>query len=642
MTALTRLFEPIRIGTMDVKNRIVLPPMGTRFASVSGEATRYHINHYFTRAQGGAGLLIVPWVLVDTTFEKKTGRLRLDTDEHIRGLNDIVEAVHINKAKIAIQLSLGGRAISSSEAVGGVPVAPSKAFCAPYGTTSRALTLDEIEYLIEAFAKAAYRAKEAGFDAIEYHGASGYLISQFLSPFVNKRTDAYGGTPQKRLTFLLEIIERTREKVGKNFPQMVRISGDEFVEGGLTLEDNKFISKNLADAGVDCIDVTMGIVESYHKAMPPMCIPRAAYVHLAQGIKEVVDIPVITVGRINDPRLAEQILEEGKADMVAMGRALFADPELPNKARRGAFDDITPCIACNRCEMATSRNIRVHCTVNPNLGRVRDYTLDMTKKQKQVLVVGGGPAGMTAATVAAQRGHNVTLYEKLNMLGGQLILAGSPPYKEEINFYTEYLVNQATKAGVEIVLGEEVTAELVGKLNPDAVLVATGSLQIIPRIPGVDSPNVVSAWEVLGGEAETKDNVFIVGGGMVGLETAEYLAEKGKTVSVIEMLSDVGVDMEPFSKVFLLERFQEMGVKVFTSMRVNKISSDTLEATDANSEKHVFKSDTVVIAVGSRSCDELYNRLQGQMKELYKIGDCDGPSRILEAVHEATYVAHRI
>ncbi|MBQ03222.1 NADH:flavin oxidoreductase [Candidatus Bathyarchaeota archaeon] len=642
MTALTRLFEPIRIGTMEVKNRIVMPPMGTRFASVSGEATSYHINHYFTRAQGGTGLLIVPWVLVDTTFEKKTGRLRIDTDEHIRGLNDIVEAVHIHKAKIAIQLSLGGRAISSSEAVGEVPIAPSKAFCAPYGTTARALTLDEIDYLVEAFAKASFRAKEAGFDAIEYHGASGYLISQFLSPFVNKRTDAYGGTPQKRLTFLLEIIERTREKVGKDFPQMVRISGDEFIEGGLTLEDNKFIAKNLADAGVSCIDVTMGIVESYHKAMPPMCIPRAAYVHLAQGIKETVDIPVIAVGRINDPRLAEQILVEGKADLVAMGRALFADPELPIKARRGKFDDITPCFACLRCEMATSRNIRVHCTVNPNLGRIQNYPLSLAKQQKRVLVIGGGPAGMTAATVAAQRGHDVTLYEKQGMLGGQLILAGTPPLKEEINYYTDYLVNQAAKSGVNIVLRKEVTRELVQNETPDAVVVATGSVQIIPRIPGVDGPNVVSAWEVLAGEFKAKDNVFVVGGGMVGLETAEYLAEKGKTVAVIEMLSDVGIDMEPFSKVFLLERFQEMGVRVFTSMKVNKISSDSLEATGANSKKHVFKAGTVVIAVGSRSCDELYDSLEGQVNELYKIGDCVRPSRILEAIHEATFVAYQI
>jgi 2,4-dienoyl-CoA reductase-like NADH-dependent reductase (Old Yellow Enzyme family)/thioredoxin reductase len=627
---------------MNIKNRIVLPPMGTRFASVTGEATQYHVNHYSARAQGGAGLLIVPWVLVDTTMEKKTGRLRLDTDEHIRGLNDIVEAAHINNAKIAIQLSLGGRAISSSEVVGKMPVAPSEAYCAPYETTARALTLDEIDYLVEAFAKAAYRAKEAGFDAVEYHGASGYLISQFLSPFVNKRTDAYGGTPLKRLTFIKEIIERTREKVGKNYPQMVRISGDEFVEGGLTLEDNKFISKHLADAGVDCIDVTMGIVESYHKAMPPMCIPRAAYVHLAQGIKEVVDVPVITVGRINDPRLANQILEEAKADMVAMGRALFADPELPNKTRRGEFDDIVPCIACNRCEMATSRNIRVRCTVNPRLGSEKDYPLTITHDPKRLLVVGGGPAGMTAATIAALRGHRVTLYEMQDRLGGQLILAGTPPHKEEINGYTDYLSAQVRKSGVDLVLGEEVTPELVLKLNPDAVIVATGAVQIIPRIPGVDGPHVVNAWDVLSDKVDVTGKVLVVGGGMVGCETAEYLAEKGSKVEVVEMLPDVGIDMEPFSKVFLMERLMEMGVKIHTSVKVDEINLNSVKATGYNGKKHVFNADTVVIAVGSNVCDQLYNSIVGNVKDLWRVGDCEDPSRILEAVHMATYVAHKI
>jgi 2,4-dienoyl-CoA reductase-like NADH-dependent reductase (Old Yellow Enzyme family)/thioredoxin reductase len=642
MTTLPRLFEPISIGKMNVKNRIVLPPMGTRFASTTGEVTQYHVDHYSTRARGGASLLIVPWVLVDTKMEKKTGRLRLDSDEYIRGLNDIVEAVHINDVKIAIQLSLGGRAISHAEALGGVPVAPSKAYCAPYGTTARALTLEEIDYLVEAFAQASYRAQTAGFDAVEYHAASGYLISQFLSPFVNKRTDAYGGTPLKRLTFLLEIIERTKEKVGNDYPLMVRISGDEFVEGGLTLEDNKFISKKIEDAGVDCIDVTMGIVESYHKAMPPMCIPRAAYVHLAQGIKEVVDVPVITVGRINDPRLAEQILVDEKADLVAMGRALFADPELPLKAMRGEFEDIVPCIACNRCEMATSRNVRVRCAVNPNLGMEREYKLDKVKTSKKILVAGGGPAGMTAATIAALRGHHVTLYEMQDNLGGQLILGGTPPHKDEINGYIEYLTTQVRKSGTDVITGVEVKPELVEKFNPDSVIVATGAVQIIPKIPGVDGLNVVTAWDVLRGQTKLDGKVIVVGGGMVGCETAEYIASNGNDVEVVEMLPDIGLDMEPFSKVFLTERLQEMKVNIHTSLKVDKINQNGAEATGVNGMKHIFNGDKIVIAVGSNSNDQLYKMLKGKFKEIYSIGDCKDPSKILEAVRSATYIAHKI
>jgi pyruvate/2-oxoglutarate dehydrogenase complex dihydrolipoamide dehydrogenase (E3) component len=386
----------------------------------------------------------------------------------------------------------------------------------------------------------------------------------------------------------------------------------------------------------------MGIVESYHKAMPPMCIPRAAYVHLAQGIKEVVDVPVITVGRINDPCLAEQILVEEKADLVAMGRALFADPELPNKSWRGDFEDIVPCIACNRCEMATSRNVRVRCAVNPNLGMEREYKLDKVKRPKKILVAGGGPAGMTAATIAALRGHRVTLFEMQDKLGGQLILGGTPPHKDEINGYTEYLTIQARKSGMDVILGVEVKPELVEKYNPDAVIVATGAVQIIPRIPGVSGLNVVTAWDVLRGQAKVNGKVLVVGGGMVGCETAEYIASNGNDVEVVEMLSDIGLDMEPFSKVFLMERLQDLKVNIHTSVKVDKIDQNGVEATGINGVKHIFNADKVVIAVGSSSNDQLYKTLIGKVKEIYSIGDCKDPSKILEAVHYATYIAHKI
>jgi 2,4-dienoyl-CoA reductase-like NADH-dependent reductase (Old Yellow Enzyme family)/thioredoxin reductase len=636
---LHKLFEPIKISTMEVKNRIVLPPMGTRFADVSGQATQRHINHYETRAKGGAGLLIVPWVLVETNMERKTGRLRLDSDEYIRGLNEIVDSVHAYNAKIAIQLSQGGRAISKSEALGGVPVSSSVAYCPPYDTTARALTLEEIDHLVNSFAEASYRAKTAGFDAVEYHAASGYLISQFLSPFVNKRNDKYGGNQEKRLTFLLEIIERTREKVGKDYPLMVRISGDEFVKGGLTIKDNQFISQRLEEIGINCIDVTMGIVESYHKAMPPMSVPRAAYIHLAEGIKKVVNIPVIGVGRINDPILAESLLKEEKADLIAMGRALFADPDLPNKARIGAFEDINPCIACNRCEMATSDNIHVRCAVNPHLGNEKKYKVSKVNEPKNIIVIGGGPAGMTAATQSAFRGHKVTLYEMQDRLGGQLLLAAAPPHKEEIDGLISYLDLQTRKSGVNVILGEKFTPEKIANNNPDKIILATGAIQIIPRIPGIDGSNVVNAWDILSGKADTGQKVVVIGGGMVGLETAEYLAYKGKIVQVVEMLPDVGVDMEPFSKIFILERFHEMGVKITTSCYVDLISSSGVEAIDANWRRHKFESDTVVIAVGSLSNDELRISLERNHGEIVSIGDCREPNRILEAIHEGTRVA---
>jgi len=637
----SNLFKSISIGRLSIKNRIVFPPMGTRFADVSGQVTQRHIDHYKARAKGGAGLLIVPWVLVDTQMEKKTGRLRLDSDEYIRGLNEIVEAVHSHDAKIAIQLSQGGRAISASEALNGIPVSSSVSYCQPYNTTARALTLSEIDHLVEAFAMASYRAKIAGFDAVEYHAASGYLISQFLSPYVNKRTDKYGGNAEKRLTFLYEIIERTREKVGPDYPLMVRISGDEFVDGGLTLDDNKYIAQRLEAAGVNCIDVTMGIVESYHKAMPPMSVPRAAYIHLAKGIKESVSIPVIGVVRINNPTLAERLLEEENADMIAMGRALLADPELPNKAKRGALDDINPCIYCNRCEMATSDNVHVRCSVNPNLGNENKYPLEPTRKPKRIIVVGGGPAGMVAATQTALKGNDVTLFEKKGKLGGQLVLAASPPYKDEIYPLIDYLETQLCKSGAKVILDQEVTNQSLLELQPEVVIISTGAQQIVPRIDGIDKQNVVYAWDVLRGNVETGNKVIVIGGGMVGLETAEYLAENGCQVQIIEMLPEVGKDMEPFSKIFLIERFQEMGVKISTSCMVNKINDNGVEATDNKWRKHLYEAENVVIAVGSR-VDNSINTSFSKGIEVHTIGDCKMPRKILEAIHEGTLVAQRI
>jgi len=643
MVELVRLFEPIDVGTMRLKNRIVFPAVGTRFASVTGEATQRDVDHFRVRAQGGAALLIVPWVLVDIKLGKKTGRLRLDTDEYARGLHEIVDAVHLNGAKIAIQLAHPGRAMTPEETADGVAVAPSEFYSKAFGTKARALSTQEIEYLVECFASAAHRARKAGFDAVEFHGANGWLISQFLSPYVNKRRDRYGGDAYRRMTFLLEIVQRTKQKAGSDYPILVRISGDEFVEGGLTLEDNKFITKNLADAGVDCIDVTMGIVEaSYHKAMPPMAVPRGAYVHLAAGIKEAVHVPVIGVGRINDPILAEKILEEGRVDLVAMGRALLADPELPRKARKGAVEDIVPCIACNRCEMATSENLPVRCTVNPRLGRERCYELERAEKPKHVLVVGGGPAGMTSATIAALRGHKVELYEKLGHLGGQLVLAGIPPYKEEMNGLLKYLTVQLKKSGAKVVLGTVVTSEFVESLGPDVVIVATGATPIVPKIPGIERPTVVHAWDILKGQCDAKGSVVVVGAGCQGCETAEYLAAKGKEVIIIEMLPELAWDMEPFTRIFLLERFKKYGVKVYTSTTVDEIGDDGVRAKDRNGQRLTIPADTVVICVGQRASNSLFMELQGTVSELYSIGDCKEPAQLLEAIHAGTHVGYQV
>jgi 2,4-dienoyl-CoA reductase-like NADH-dependent reductase (Old Yellow Enzyme family)/thioredoxin reductase len=641
LTQLARLFEPINIGKMRVKNRIVFPAVGTRFADAIGDATQRDVNHFRARAVGGAGLLVVPWVLVDTKLGKKVGRLRLDNDEYIRGMHEIVDVVHSNGSKVAIQLAHPGRAMTPEETPDGAAVSSSEFYSASFGTKARALSLNEIEYLIDAFANAALRAKRAGFDAVEYHGANGYLISQFLSPFVNKRDDQYGGSPSRRMNFLLEIVKRTRERTGQDYPLMVRISADEFIDGGLTLQDSKEIARALVDSGVNCIDVNVGIIESYHKSMPPMAVPRGAFVHLAAGIKSVVEVPVIAVGRINTPLLAEKILQEKKADLIAMGRALLADPELPNKARRGAYEDIIPCIACNRCEMATSENLPVRCTVNPRLGRETEYTLTRAQEPKHVCVVGGGPAGMTAAAVAALRGHKVQLYEKQLQLGGQLRLASVPPHKEELLELLKYLELQLRKAGVEVLLGREFRPELVTENKPDVIIVATGATPIEPKIAGADLPNVAQAWDILNGR-EAKGRVVVVGAGCQGCETAEFLAAKGKDVTIVEMLPELAWDMEPFTKILLLERFEKYRVKVHKSTTVTKIRSDGIDAKDKDGRHISIDADTVVICVGSRSNNGLLSILDGSVNEVYGIGDCEEPARLLEAMHAGTHVGHKI
>jgi len=633
------LFDPIRIGGMEVKNRIVFPPIGTRFASVAGEVTQHHLDHFEARARGGAGLLIVPWVRVENRMERKTGRLRLDSDEYIRGLSRIADIVHLHDGKIAIQLSQGGRAVTREEAEGGVPVSASEAFCEPFGTKARSLSRDEIDYLIEAFAAASWRAKEAGFDAVEFHAASGYLISQFLSPFVNKRDDAYGGDPQRRMTFLLRIIERTRTRVGDQFPIMVRISADELIKGGLTLADSKFISRQLAEAGVSCIDVTQGIVESYHLAMPPMAVAPGSFVHLAAGIKEVVDIPVITVGRINDPILAEKILEEGKADLIAMGRALIADPDLPLKAAKGDLDKIRPCIACNRCEMATSKNIPIRCAVNPWVGKEKEYRSGPAAEKKRILVAGGGPGGMTAATFLAKQGHRVSLYERENELGGQLRLAARPPHKEELNRLLRYLESELRGAGVEIVLGKEVTEKIVVGLRPDAVVVAAGALP--KKLVNMSEADIrtIDAVDVLRGAAGIEDKITVVGAGIVGCETAEFLAAQGREVTIIEILPEIASDMEPFSKILLQERLRQYGVKIFISAKIGKAGQRSLEVIDAAGVSRIIEVGTVVNATGSQPDTCLFTALQGKIANLFLIGDCRKPQGILEAIHEGTQVA---
>jgi 2,4-dienoyl-CoA reductase-like NADH-dependent reductase (Old Yellow Enzyme family)/thioredoxin reductase len=634
-----KLFEPFKIGTMKLKNRIVMPPMGTNFSAEGGSVTKRLKNYYVERAKGGVGLIIVEGAYVEPKGRGSVRQLAVDHNNKIPGLRELANAVRTNDAKVALQLFHGGRQ-SLSSVIGTQPVSASEVFCRLTRETPRALTVQEIRDVVEAFAEAARRAKEAGFDAVEIHGAHGYLINQFLSPLTNKRTDQYGGDVKGRARFLLEILERVRKKVGSGYPVLCRINGDDYIEGGITLEEAKATAKMLEAGSVDALHISGGIYDSpVPVTTAPMALPRGNLVHLAAEIKEVVGVPVIAAGRINNPELAEEILRQGKADLVSMGRALLADPYLPRKAAAGALDEINRCTACDECINKLFFSEEIACSVNAALGREEEYRIEKAEVARRVLVVGGGPAGMEAARVSALKGHEVILYEKSDRLGGQLNLAAVPPHKEEIKNVIAYLEPQIRKLGVKVMLGEEVTPLLVEKIKPDVVFIATGSVPIIPENLGGD--NVLTANDVLAGVASVGGKVVVIGGGMVGAETAEFLAERGKKVTVLEMLGRIGVDMVPIVIMLLYRRLKELGVVMITNAKVKEIKGNSV-VYEKDEKKQTLEADSVVLAMGSKPNIGLMKMLEGRVHKLYAIGDAKEPSNVLNAIHEGSRLAREI
>ncbi len=633
---LGRLFEPIKIGKIEVPNRIVMPAMSTNFSNADGSVSQRQIDYYVERAKGGVGLIISEAVCIESFAGKLSPiQLCIDHDKFIAGLNRLAEEVKIHGSKIAAQLHHAGRRAQWTE--GKQPVAPSDHLLTPAGIKPRVLSKDDISFLVECFARAAVRAKAAGFDAVEIHGAHGYLIAQFLSPLTNKRTDEYGGDVNGRARFAVEIVKRVKEYAGSDFPTIFRISAEEFIEGGLTVGEAKVISKKIEEEGVDAIHVSAGAFESRHWTSAPPAIQPGYLTRFAAEVKRAVEVPVIAVGRINSPELAEKIIAEGKADLVAMGRSLIADPALPKKAAKGRSSDIRRCIGCNRCLTRFGDMLHVKCSVNPEVGREGENWIVPTKNPKKIIVVGGGPAGLEAAYIASMRGHEVVLYEKNDRLGGQLILASAPPHKGDLEEFANWLISKARDAGVRVVLNKEVTPELVVRGSADAVIVATGASPIIPDVPGIARGNVVTSWDVLSKRAMVGDTIVVVGGGMVGCETAEFLSAMGKKVKIIEMLDRIAADVDFRARIFLLERLQEAGVEIFTRTKLEEVSSEGIVARGEEG-RTLLKCDTVVLAVGAKPDRKLADALRGRVEEIYLVGDCVSPRKILEAVEEGFMV----
>lgn len=637
---LERLFEPIQIGSMRLKNRLVMAPMGTEYADDKGMVTPRQIIYYVERARNSVGMITIECTSVSTTGRGSDHQLAAYKDDFVPGLRKLAEAIKEHGCRCVLQIHHAGRRAPSKFNNGTVPLAPSPIPCVGGGVPEE-LTADRIQRIIEEFGNAALRAKRAGFDAVELHGAHGYLINQFLSPLSNQRTDRYGGTLENRTRFVTEIIARIKDKVGKDYPILIKLSGDEYLSGGLTPKDTKVIAKIVQEAGVGAITASAGHTgaraEGYARTVPGSYFPRGCYVHLAEAIKGVVSVPVGAVGRINDPVLAESILRENKADLIYMGRPLFADPELPVKAMKGRFEDIRTCLACNTCQKTLRTNLS--CAVNAALGREETYRIVPVQRPKKVLVVGGGPAGMEAARVASMRGHKVFLYEKEDQLGGQLLLAAIPPHKDEIPNFVRYLSTQLRKLGVRVEVNKEVKPETVEQLRPDVLIVATGSVPFVPEIPGVESDNVVLAEDVLTGKAQLKDGAIVVaGGGIVGCETAEFLATKGKKATIVRRRPEIAEGLEETARLHLKKRLTEYGVTILTGARVQRVTKKGVVLENGSE----IVAGTVVLAAGGKAKDTLTESLKGMVSEIYAIGDCVEPRMIVDAIREGAAVAYKI
>jgi 2,4-dienoyl-CoA reductase-like NADH-dependent reductase (Old Yellow Enzyme family)/thioredoxin reductase len=637
---LNNLFSPFSIRTLKAKNRIVMPPMATHYASPEGFVTDRQIAYYAERARGGVGYITVEHTGILQQGKASPKMLLISSDEHASKIENLIEAVHEAGGKIVVQINHAGRQTSST--VTGSPiVGPSPISCPTRNEIPRELSVGEIEEITEAFSMAAQRVKNAGADGIELHMAHGYLICSFLSPFSNRRSDQYGGDIDGRTRFARDVLNAVRNQVGPDFPIICRLSGDEYVDGGLKIEETKQIAQILEKEGADALHISACNVVSGYLNQPPYYVEEGVFVHLAEAIKSVVNIPVITVGRIRNPVMADQIVRDGKADFVSMGRALIADPHLPKKAEEGRFEEIIPCISCNRC-IQTQRKEAIQCAVNPETGNEDRFKFSKSDRSKKVWVIGGGPAGLKAAEVAALRGHKVTVFERGNQLGGRMRLAAIPPKKAVLNDFLDYLERRVRGLGVTLELGREFTVEVVGTGKPDAVIVASGARPLVPDWKGINESNALSVDAVLTGEGNVGNRVLVVGGGGIGAETADYLSEMGKGVTLIEMLEEIASDLVTHLKYYLSQRLSEKGVTILLSTKVKEIGKDYALVEDASGTRKIEGFDAIVLAVGSKSDDCIAKELADKVPVLYVIGDAFKPREALEAVHEGEEIALKI
>jgi 2,4-dienoyl-CoA reductase-like NADH-dependent reductase (Old Yellow Enzyme family)/thioredoxin reductase len=638
---MAQLFDPITINSLRLENRIIMPCLDPGFAEEGGIVTP-RLRHYFLRrARGGVAFIMVGPAVIDPLGAGGKFEYRLYRDEVLEGLGNLAEALHRSGVSVGLQLHHAGRQANPA-LISGTPVAPSPIMCPVRRTIPRELTIPWIEEIVVRYGDAAQRAKRAGFDAVEIHGSHGYLIAEFLSPFSNGRTDHYGGSIENRTRFATEVVREVRARVGKDYPIFFRIPGSEHVPGGLGETETPLIAGLMENAGVDAIDVSAGTYRSAEWIVPPMTLPRGCNVDAAAKIKQEVGIPVIVAGRINNPGLAERILQEGHADAVAIARGLVADPDLPLKTKEGKSDEIRPCIACNACIDRLFQDLDIVCTVNPEVGREQEFDPAPANSRKKVMVIGGGPAGMEASRVAGLRGHEVTLFEAEDRVGGLLRAACRAPFKEELSGLIAYYETILKRLGTKLVLGKRVSGELVSELKPDVLVVALGALPLSLPIPGAGLPHVVQALDVLMDRAEVRGSAVVIGGGTVGCETALFLAERGIKVTVLEAGPYVAGGIPRLLGKMIKAHMGERGIRVETRRPVTEIRRTGVIYEEEDGREVVVPGDWVVLAVGWRSKDGLVHDLKQCGAPVHIIGDCLNPRRAIDAFFEGAKVGLEI
>jgi 2,4-dienoyl-CoA reductase-like NADH-dependent reductase (Old Yellow Enzyme family)/thioredoxin reductase len=630
--------QALEKGNLHLKNRFVMPPMVTHYATSEGSMTERQIAYYAARAEGGVGLIIVEAATVSPEGKGSTHWLCLHDDSFILPLTKLTKIANSNGTKILIQLAHAGRQ-TFSQCTGAQPVAPSAVPCDSFAEVPRELSFEEIKIIERKFADAARRAHAAGFDGVEIHGAHGYLIHQFLSPRTNHRSDNYGGGLSCRTNFLIEVLEEVKRVVPSDFIIGCRLNSEDYVNEGLHIEDTKRIATQLASHGISYLHISCGVAESIQMTIPPMDVEPGFLVPFAETIKKTVSVPVIAVGRIVDPLQADDIIGQGRADLVSMGRALWADPYLPRKALQGRLDEIRPCIGCNQgCRKIIDRC----CLMNPESGREMEFKIYPAKESKRVLVIGGGPAAMEFSRVASLRGHKITIFERSTQLGGNLRLASICPKRAEILRGVQYFDREIRRLGVQVQTEKEVTPEDLREFQFDELIIATGAVPLIPSIPGIEQDNVISAEDVLLEKKLIGNRVLVIGGGLVGCELADFLSSKGKKVILMEMLPSIASDMDPPSAVFLHERLQKQGVIVQTSCRVMRIINSDAVIEKDGAEEIVGSIDSVILATGNRSNRDLVDRLKPLDRPIHLIGDALEPRDALWAMYEGSKVAREI